>query len=177
MKARLYDLSFRADGTNILSIETRDNCRGLFDDLHTFDVEVTIKKYRKKRSMDANNYLWVLLDKLADVLNRTKEEIYIDYIRKFGIFRDFEFTEDEAKTFKVVWENMGTGWPTEVVDFTQDGEKVVIRAYYGSSRYNTKQMSRLIDEVVEDCKELGIETLPPYKIAALMEVWDGQKWV
>lgn len=177
MKAKLNDLVFRGDGTNILTIETREDCRKIFDDLHSCEVEVTIKKSRKKRSLDANNYLWVLLDKLADVLGRTKEDIYIDYIKRFGIFKDYELTEDEAKTFRVVWENMGTGWPTEVVDFTQDGEKYIVRAYYGSSRYNTKQMSRLIDAVIEDCKELEIETLPPYKIAALLEAWDGQKRV
>lgn len=173
MKARLNDLVFRVDGTSILSIATREDCRGLMNDLYDCDVEVIIKKFREKRSLDANAYLWVLLDRLAAVLYRTKEDLYRDYIKRFGIFRDFTLTEDEAKTFRVVWENFGTGWVTEQVDYAQDGDRVVIRAYYGSSRYNTKQMSRLIDAVIEDCKEVGIETMPPERIQALVGEWDG----
>ena len=80
-------------------------------------------------------------------------------------------TEDEAKTFRVAWEKLGTGWPTEQVDYGRDGDRVVVRAYYGSSTYNTKQMSRLIDSIVQDCKDLGIETLPPEKLAAMKEEW------
>lgn len=171
MKARLHDLSFSRDGASVLSITTREDCRELWDNLNGTDVEVTIKKYREKRSVTANSYMWVLLDKLASVLRTTKEELYLGYIRRLGMFKDFTLTEDEAKTFRVVWEAFGTGWPTEQVDYTQDGEKVIIRAYYGSSRYNTKQMSRLIDEVVEDCKEQGIETMPPDRLNALLEEW------
>ena len=167
-------MSFSRDGESLLTLATREDVRSIWDELSQTDVDVSLKKYREKRSSDANGYMWVLLDKLADVLNRTKEDLYIDYIRRFGMFKDFTLTEDEAKTFRVAWENFGTGWPTEQVDYAQDGERVVIRAYYGSSRYNTKQMSRLIDAIVADCQDAGIETLPPQKIDALLEAWNGQ---
>lgn len=173
MKAHLHELVPTFDGEQRLTIVTKEDCRKLFDDLHDKEVEVTIKLFHKKRSLNANSYMWVLLDKMAQVLHVTKEELYLDYIRRLGMFKDFTLTEDEAKTFRVVWENFGTGWPTEQVDYDADGEKVVIRAYYGSSRYNTKQMGRLIDEVVQDCKDLEIETLPPYKLDALIGAWNG----
>lgn len=134
-----------------------------------YDAE--IKQHREKRSLDANNYLWALLDKLSDVLHTTKEELYLQKVREVGIYKDFHLTEDEYKTFKVAWESLGTGWPTEQVDYTQDGERLVIRAYYGSSRYNTKQMSRLLDSVVEDCKEQDIETLSERELSLLKEEW------
>ena len=63
------------------------------------------------------------------------------------------------------------GWVTEQVDYMPDGETVVVRCYYGSSTYNTKQMSRLIDFLVEECKELGIETMSPQELRSLMEAW------
>ena len=173
MKEHLHELVPTFDGEQRLTIVTKEDCRKLFDDLHDKEVEVTIKLFHKKRSLNANSYMWVLLDKMAQVLHVTKEELYLDYIRRLGMFKDFTLTEDEAKTFRVVWENFGTGWPTEQVDYDADGEKVVIRAYYGSSRYNTKQMGRLIDEVVQDCKDLEIETLPPYKLDALIGAWNG----
>lgn len=130
-----------------------------------------IKQHREKRSLDANAYCWVLLDKLADAIRSTKEEIYLQKVREIGIFRDFILEEAAVKTFRTVWERQGTGWPTEIVDYSRSGDCQVVRAYYGSSQYNTKQMSRLIDSIVQDCKDLGIETLPPEKLAAMKEEW------
>ena len=134
-----------------------------------YDCEV--KQHREKRSLDANAYCWTLLDKLAEALHSTKEELYLHKVREVGPYKDFSLTEDEAKTFRVAWERLGTGWPTEKVDYDQDGDRVVIRAYYGSSTYNTKQMSRLIDSIVEDCKSVGIETLTPDKLDAMKGEW------
>lgn len=134
-----------------------------------YDVE--IKQHREKRSLDANNYLWALLDKLADALHTTKEGLYLQKIREVGVFKDFRLTEDEAKTFRIAWEKLGTGWPTEQVDYTPDGERLVIRAYYGSSTYSTKVMSRLLDSVIEDCKAQDIETLSERELSLLKEEW------
>lgn len=134
-----------------------------------------IKEYREKRSLDANAYLWVLLDKMAAAKTRmdrvacVKEDLYVDYVRDCGPFKDFELSMDEAKTFETAWHMLGTGWPTEKVDFTPDGERVTIRAYYGSSTYNTKQMSRLLDLVVQDARALGVETMTPEELESLLE--------
>lgn len=136
-----------------------------------------IKEFREKRSLDANAYFWKMLDSMAEALNHnneqdvTKEEIYLEYVRRCGPFKDFKLTEDEAKTFRVAWSRLGTGWPTEQVDYSPDGENVIIRAYYGSSQYNKKQMSRLIDMAVQDAKALGIETMTPAELERLKEEW------
>ena len=130
-----------------------------------------IKEYREKRSLDANGYLWVLLDKLAEALGETKENLYLRYVRRTGPFRDFCLAKEEASTFRTAWSMLGTGWQSEQVDYSEDGERLVIRAYYGSSTYNTKQMARLIDSVVEDCKMMDIETMTPEKLSALKEDW------
>lgn len=135
--------------------------------------ELILKKRTRKRSLDANRYFWQLLDKMADVLERRKEDLYLEYVKQCGPFKDFTLTEDEAKTFKVAWSMLGTGWPTEQVDYDEDGENIILRAYYGSSRYNTKQMSRLIDMVVEDAKELGIETMTPDELSRMKGAWHG----
>ena len=130
-----------------------------------------LKEYRQKRSLNANAYFWTLLDKISAVLGRGKEELYLDYVKHIGPFKDFTLTEEEAKTFRVAWSMLGTGWPTEQVDFAADGEKLVIRAYYGSSQYSTRQMARLIDTVVEDAKGLGIEVLTPLELERMKEEW------
>lgn len=133
-----------------------------------------LKEYREKRSLDANGYLWVLLDKLAEALGESKENLYLRYVKVVGPFRDFCLEKEEAGTFRTAWSMLGVGWPTEQVDYSEDGERLIIRAYYGSSTYNTKQMARLIDSVVEDCKALDIETLTPEKLALLKEDWKRQ---
>lgn len=158
-----------------LCVQT-NKARQVLDSLKPGKVyDVEIKEHREKRSLDANAYCWVLLDKLAEALDTTKEELYRGYVRKIGPFKDFDLTVDEAQTFRTAWERLGQGWPTEQVDFTPDGERVVIRAYYGSSTYNTKRMSRLIDMIVEDCKEQGIETLTPQQLDAMKERWKCTK--
>lgn len=43
--------------------------------------------------------------------------------------------------------------------------------YFGSSSYDTVQMSRLIDLLIEDCKAQGIETATPDEIARYKEEW------
>ena len=53
------------------------------------------------------------------------------------------------------------------------GGSVILRAYYGSSTYNRKQMAALIDLVVQDCKQLGIETLTERELSLLCDRWEG----
>lgn len=138
---------------------------------------VEIKEYHERRSQRANNYLWALLDKMAEAKSRmdgvacTKDDLYLDYIRECGPFMDFDLTEDEAKEFQKAWHSQGKGWPTERVDFTPDGERVIIRGYYGSSTYKTRRMSRLLDLVIQDAKALGIETATPEEIARMESDW------
>ncbi len=132
-----------------------------------------IRRAEQKRSLDANGYMWVLCEELARAVNSTKEDVYRRYIREVGVYKDFQLTEDEAKTFRVAWGKLGTGWQTEQVDYTPDRERVIIRAYYGSSTYNVKRMSRLIDSIVTDCQSVGIETRPAEEIQSLLEAWHG----
>lgn len=130
-----------------------------------------LKQFFKKRSNDSNSYFWQLCDQIAEKLGRTKEDLYIEYIKEVGVFKDFHLSRDEAATFRTAWSMIGTGWPTEEVDYQQDGDNLVIRAYYGSSKYNAKQMGRIIDRAVEDAKDLGIETLTPAELARMNLEW------
>lgn len=152
-----------------MTVKLEADFRERFDQLNGKPVDVEVKEYREKRSLSSNAYLWTLLDKIAGAIGSDKESIYLDFVRQYGLFKDFTLTEDEAKTFSVAWSKLGTGWPTEQVDYAPDGEHVVIRAYYGSSTYNTKQMGRLLDAVIEECKELGIETRPREEIESMLK--------
>lgn len=136
----------------------------------TYDVEA--KEHTEKRSLNANAYMWQLCSKIAVAIHSTKEEVYQSYIKQVGVFKDFTLAPDAAKTFRVAWGKLGTGWVTEQVDYAPDGNNVVVRAYYGSSQYNRRRMSKLIDLIVEDCKQMGIETLTPRELSLMVERWE-----
>ena len=126
-------------------------------------------EHREKRSLDANAYCWVLVDKLAESTRIPKEEIYRKAIHEIGGVSDTVCVlEKAADRLCRGWECNGIGWFTERTE-SRIGGCVNVTLYYGSSVYDTAQMSRLIDYLVEDCKELGIETLPPEKLAAMKE--------
>ena len=139
-------------------------------------LSVEIKPYRAKRSLDANNYCWILCDKIAQVIGSTKEEVYRKVIRDVGVFEFIVIHPEATETFIDDWSSKGIGWFAEVDDPITINQiefnKVVI--YKGSSRYDTKEMSRLIDELVNQAKELDIETRPQEEIDSLLKSWEGK---
>lgn len=134
------------------------------------DKVFEIKEHKVKRSLNANAYCWVLLNKIADVIKSTKEEVYREYIRNKGIFRVITMNKEAANTFIKVWEEKGLGWVCDTSESKFEGMIDVI-AYYGTSSYNTKQMAYFIDYVVEEAKNLEIETLTPDEIERLKNLW------
>ena len=137
-----------------------------------YDLEV--KEHRQKRSLDANAYAWVLINKLADALRMPPTEIYRQAIQNVGgNYEVIPIKEEAADHFKKIWEAKGLGWPCVDMGKSKIDGYRNLRAYYGSSTYDTRQMSQLIDNLVQDCKALDIETLTPDKIALLKEAWDA----
>ena len=137
-------------------------------------LNVEIKKHREKRSLDANAYFWKLLQELCELTEIDTTREYKRRIKELGIFRRFRIEKDNIKTFEKMWTAQGIAWFCEVADteYVGDIEFKIINAYYGSSSYNSKQMSRLIDGVVQDCKIYGIETKPQQEIDSLLKEWD-----
>lgn len=134
--------------------------------------EVTLKPKKKRRSLDANAYCWVLLDKLAYTLQKPKTEIYKQYIREIGGNSETVCVVNEAVgKLRQSWEDHGLGWLTDTMASKIEGCTCVI-LYFGSSTYDTKQMSRLINMIVEDCKAQGIETMTPSELSALLDRWE-----
>lgn len=124
--------------------------------------------YKEKRSNQANKYFWELLGQLCLEMGLDTIEEYKKRVRQLGVFRYWEIDKNNVATFNKMWSDNGIAWFTDVVDIAENG-KIGINAYYGSSSYNTKQMAKLIDGVVQDCKAIGIETETPENIKSLLE--------
>lgn len=135
-----------------------------------------IKEHREKRSLDANAYFWVLAHKLAEATGIPVTHIYRNSIKEIGGVSEHYCGKPEAiDRLCEEWECRGLGWIAETYDSKLPG-MLNATLYYGSSTYDTKQMARLIDNVVQDCKDLDIETLPPERLAAMMEAWNGKDY-
>lgn len=162
----------------------RDDIGGEWDDLRKNERLVfSVKEYKRKRSLDANAYYWVLVTKLAKVLNLSKPHLHNILLRRYGqpeiidgqmVFLVLPDSEsgtrkaDEAETYHIR--------PTSQVKTGVDGK--VYRTYVmlrGSSTYNTAEMSELIDGLVSECKEQGIETLPEEELKRMMQMYE-QNW-
>lgn len=134
------------------------------------DVIYDISEHKEKRSLNANSYCWTLIGKIAGVVGNTKEEVYREYIRNKGIYRIVTMNKEAVPTFIKIWSERGLGWLCETSE-TKIAGLVDVVAYYGTSSYNTKQMANFIDYVVQEAKQLNIETLTPDKIEELKALW------
>ena len=136
--------------------------------------DLTVKEHREKRSLDANAYAWVLIGKLAEAMRVTPTEVYTQAIQNIGgNYEVIPIREEAVDKFTEVWKKQGLGWPCVDMGASKIPGYKNLRAYYGSSTYDTRQMSLLIDALIQDCKALDIETLSEEKLSAMMEGWDA----
>ena len=181
-KSRIKDCFVTFDKKFIITLET--NYNNLTEDtiyqyslgsVEKTDYDATIEKHREPRSLNANNYCWKLLDLIADKINSTKEEVYKKAVREVGVFEMLPIKNIALTEFKRRWASKGLGWFCEELRDSKLEGYTTIMAYFGSSTYNSKEMSRLLDYVVEEAKELGIQTLEDIRLKEMLEKWEGLK--
>lgn len=156
-------------------LTVNEDARQAFEEWKDCDlVDIVIKKHRKKRSIDANAYYWVLVSKLAKVLNSSNPEIHNHLLRMYGepelfdgipVYTTIPETEEAERKVNTLMDYHLA--PTSQVIEGNDG--VMYRTYRmirGSHTYNTEEMSRLINGLVESCKEARI---PDREIASTEE--------
>lgn len=172
-------ITLNLDGTENISFSApRGTAKRLEEcELFGIEVEISIKPYHKRRSLDANALAWVLIDKLAQRLRISKAEVYRQTIRDIG---GVSFTvcvpEKAVASLCDKWETNGLGWQAEAFASKIEGCRNVT-LYYGSSTYDSEQMSQLIDHLMQDCEALGIPTATPEQIEEALKRWgkEGKK--
>lgn len=177
IKASNPSLQFEYGRGLRLSFEVDRDSKGiaqqLVDDLRDGYLSVEVKRYREKRSLDANAYAWVLLGKMADKLTQmgtpiSKDELYEQELRKYGQGAVIKLSptspvkpDDLLRGFRI--------WEAHEKMYSELNR--YYRVWVGSSHYNTEEMSVFIDGIIEDAKELGIETLPPAELERMLAQW------
>ena len=134
------------------------------------DYVLTIKEHKKKRSKDANAYAWEIINKIADFLRVPPVVVYKQAIPNVPEnYEILQVRECAYKKFKENWEAQGLGWPCVLLGRADQPGYVNVQAYYGSSTYDTRQFSILIDVLIQDAQALGIEVRPDEEIRSLLE--------
>jgi hypothetical protein len=149
------------------AINEHENARECYDQLkEPGDLVIRVDKRRKKRSLNANNYAWHLMNEIGNVLRENKEDIYQKMLRRYGQRMAISVRADvPIDTYIKYYEEFGEG--------TVNGK--LFKHYYvfkGSSEYDTKEMSVFIDGIVDEAKHLGIQTETPETIAKMKSLWE-----
>lgn len=132
---------------------------------------ITIKEHKEKRSLTANAYFWVMVDRLAEKLRIAKTEIYRSYVKEIGGNNYLVCCTDSAvEDLCKAWQEKGIAWLTELEESKLNG-CTNVRLYFGSSTYNKEQMSRLIELAKQDCIENDIPTWDEDELQRLCDEW------
>ena len=125
------------------------------------DKKFEIKEKREKRSLSQNSYAWELITKIGNILRLSKEEIYLQMLEDYGqsILIPVKKGEKPNGYFKY--------YKYETSSILNGKEADWYKIYKGSSEFDSKEMTILIDGIIQECKQLGIETLTPDEIAKL----------
>ena len=130
-------------------------------------LKINAVKFRNRRSLDSNAYMWILLQKMAELLHTTKDELYLEVLGRYGVFTHIIVKPNVADRVKAEWKIVKDLGEVKV----NGSSGIQLQCFFGSSTYDTKEMSVLIDGVVGECKELGIETISTEELKRMKSMW------
>nr|WP_303098128.1 hypothetical protein [Roseburia inulinivorans]DAW40654.1 MAG TPA: NinB protein [Caudoviricetes sp.]DAZ35830.1 MAG TPA: NinB protein [Caudoviricetes sp.] len=155
----------------ILTFEVDSSAAGQVENMRSDDLlRIRAVKYKQKRSLDANAYAWVLMTKIANHpdISSSKEDVYEQMLQKYGTLYEDEDGYITITVKKSVDMSKVDGHWKFIKDNGKFASYLMIK---GSSEYDTAEMSHFIDRIVEEAKELGIETATPDELERMKQEW------
>lgn len=132
-------------------------------------LSIEVKKFRQKRSLDANAYCWVLMTKIAEVVDSSKDEVYEEMLQKYGyVYQDDEGYIAVTVKAEVDMSKIQGHWKF----LKTNGVFSSYLMIKGSSEYDSAEMAKFIDRIIDEAKDLGIETLPPEELERMKAEWN-----
>ena len=168
-KARLTDISYSLDGKQrvTFTLSSRVDASELTD----CDLRLKATKWRNKRSLDANGLLWSCLDKIAAVLHTDKWQVYLLMLKRYGQFTYLIVPTKAVEATQAMWRE------SEVVgEINVNGRTATqILCYFGSSTYDTKEFSRLLDGVISEMEDMGLTTPQQEELDRVLKAWEASR--
>ena len=172
MIGKLSGLTLNRDGTQNITVTVNADFSIEYDELKDSEINVEIKKYSRRRSLDASAYCWVIIDKIAEKTGEKKTDVYRHAIKEIGGVSDIVCVKDCAvETLCRNWAEKGQGWMTEHRPSKKLPGYSVVTLWYGSSVYDSKQMHALIESVIQEAEGLGIPTITEKEKEQLLGNW------
>ena len=132
-------------------------------------LSIKATKYRKKRSLDANGLLWLCLGRIASNLRTDKWDVYLEMLKRYGQYTYIVVKEKVVEQVKQQWRECEVVGEIEV-----NGQKAIqMLCYFGSSTYNSKEFSVLLDGVISEMQEMGLETPTSSELKRVMEQYEN----
>ena len=129
-----------------------------------------LSPHKEKRSKDANALLWHCIGEIAKAVRRDKWDIYLDMLRHFGQYTYVLCKPAAVDKLRQMWRE------TEVIgEVDVNGQKSTqVLCYYGSSTYDTKQFSVLLDGVIQEMVNMDLQPPTPKELRSALEAWEKQ---
>lgn len=122
------------------------------------EKQYELRKYHKRKTLSQNAYAWVLINEIANKINKSKEQVYLQMLKDYGQRTEILLKADvKVKTYFKYYEAVSK-------IKKDDMEFIEYHLYKGSSQFDSKEMSIFIDGIVEEAKQLGIQTMTPNEI-------------
>lgn len=173
---KLNGFSINRDGTQNITVAVAGEFGDDYDALKDSMVAVEIKKHHPRRSRNANALAWELIDQIAAVKRLPKTEVYRNAIRDVGgTSACTGIRTDLVPIFTRSWEDGHIGRQVEDLGEGSKPGWSNVRIYFGSSEFDTAQMSRLIDNLIQDAESIGIHTIPDEEAERILGKWGVQK--
>lgn len=159
---------------NGISIEQLNNAR---KDGKALNVEIKLNKEKKARSLSSNAYCWVLCQEIAEEMSKNgplvrKEEVYRNSIRELFAPRVMVVPNEDKDEVISDWQSRGIGWMCEDLGESTLYGHTRLGFYVGSSRFDTKTMSRLIEGLIQDALALGLNVKSEEEIMSMLSSWE-----
>lgn len=160
-KARLIDITkdWKSDKFR-LTFELDTFLPNMVDAIRDVCLRLSVKKWKEKRSLDANAYYWQLNSKMARVLQTSPEELHEALLQRYG-FLDSDDGGHISITVRsrVDMSRIDGHW--KLYKLSRDGKWKSYLRIRGTSEYDSAEMAYFLDRVVEEAQELGIQTETP----------------
>lgn len=167
----------RLEGGRLIITPSPESLRAAMEMANTSKGKMCLsyKKFREARSLDANAYAWVLMNKLASAIGIPVREVYKNQVRGVpGASQVTVLRETAIPEFCRVWQKNGLAWMVDDLGPSASPGYRNLVIWFGSSTFDRKQMGQMIDNIICDCKALGVETMPPDRLNALLEGWSNE---
>ena len=157
-------------GKIIISFELNEEMKEAINELTLWEkLTIIAKKFRQKRSLDANAYCWVLCTKIAEVVDSSKDEVYEEMLQKYGfLYQDEDGYISITVKSGVDMSKIEGHWKF----YKSNGKFDSYLMIKGSSQYDSAEMAKFIDRIIEEAKELGIETMTPAELERMKAEWN-----